>query len=172
MRARVRAGRRLLTLGLLPLAFLGAASCGPSVDLKQALEITELAGGWFDAGIVDGQNKLVPSVAMRVRKKMDVRLAWVSLNLVFRKKVDANTEESSNVEDVFLQRVEFTEGSQTPVLTVRAQHGYTGEAPQTRAEMLNNSRFQDMRVVIFAKQSSADWVELTRFDIPRVLLTK
>jgi hypothetical protein len=119
MRARVRTGRRLLALGLLPLAFLGTVSCGPAVDLRQALEITELAGGWFDAGIVEGRNKLVPSVTMRVRKKMEARISWISLNLVFKKLADPNTEEG--FEDVFVQRVEFAEGSQTAPLTVRAQ---------------------------------------------------
>jgi hypothetical protein len=170
MRAPVRTGRRLLALGLLPLAFLGTLSCGPAVDLRQAVEITELAGGWFDAGIVEGRNKLVPSVTMRVRKKMEARIPWISLNLVFKKLADPNTEEG--FEDVFVQRVEFAEGSQTAPLTVRAQNGYTGEPPQTRAEILSHSMFRDMRVVIFVKQSSADWVELTRYDIPRVLLTK
>ncbi len=52
------------------------------------------------------------------------------------------------------------------------QWGYTGDPPQTRAEMLKNSQFQDMEVRIFAKQSSSQWVELQRVPITRQLLTQ
>jgi hypothetical protein len=57
-------------------------------------------------------------------------------------------------------------------LTVRPEHGYTGDAPQTRAEILQHSQFRDARAVVFAKQSSTTWVDLIRYDIPRVLLPK
>jgi hypothetical protein len=36
--------------------------------------------------------------------------------------------------------------------------------------MLKNSYFVDIRAVIFAKQSSSNWVELARYDIPRQIL--
>ena len=74
-------------------------------------------------------------------------------------------------EEVFLQRVAFSQGNQTDPITVQPKVGYTGEPPQSRAEMLKNSQFVDMRVVVFAKQSSSQWVELTRQDIPRQLVT-
>jgi hypothetical protein len=38
--------------------------------------------------------------------------------------------------------------------------------------MLEHSQFQDVRVRVFAKQSSTTWVELLTFDVPRVLITK
>ena len=43
------------------LAFL-CAGCGPDVDLTKALQVEVVSTGWFDAGIVNGQNKLVPSI--------------------------------------------------------------------------------------------------------------
>jgi len=55
---------------------------------------------------------------------------------------------------------------------VRPQHGYTGDAPQTRAELLQHSQFWDGRAVVFVKQSSTTWVDLIRYDVPRVVLTK
>jgi hypothetical protein len=76
------------------------------------------------------------------------------------------------MDEVFLQGVEFTEGNQTPLLTVRPETGYTGDAPQTRAQILEHSQFQDVRTRVFAKQSSTTWVELLSFDIPRVLIPK
>jgi hypothetical protein len=38
--------------------------------------------------------------------------------------------------------------------------------------MLQHKDFQDLRVVIFAKHSSSNWVEVSRFDIPRKLLPR
>jgi hypothetical protein len=161
-----REGSGRLFVCLLP--FL-AISCGPTVELKQALQVTELSGGWYDAGIVDGKNKLVPSMSFRIRKPADVQLRSVALNIIFKRVMpDKKTEE--DLDEVFLQKVEFSEGNQTPLLTVRTQHGYTGDAPQTRAQILEHSQFQDARAVVFAKQSSTTWVELVRYDVPRVLL--
>ena len=33
-------------------------------------------------------------------------------------------------------------------------------------------QFRDVRAIIFAKHSSANWVELARYDLPRQILTK
>jgi hypothetical protein len=159
---------------LLPLFAIGAmlsTSCGREIDYKQALQVTDLTGGWYDAGIVDGKNKLVPSMSFRIRKPADVNVNTISLNIIFKRiSPDKKTEE--DLDEVFLQKVEFSEGTQTPLLTVRPQHGYTGDAPQTRAQILEHSQFWDGRAVVFAKQSSTTWVDLIRYDIPRVLITK
>jgi hypothetical protein len=53
---------------------------------------------------------------------------------------------------------------------VRANAGYTGDPPQSRADMLKHSQFQDMRVHIYAKHSSSQWVEIAQFDLPRQIL--
>lgn len=166
----LRAGRKLVRWCLLA-ALAVSASCSPSVDLKQTLQVTDVSGGWHDAGIVDGKNKLVPSLSFRVHKPADVKLRSLSLNVIF-KRVSADKQEDEDLDEVFLQTVEFSEGNATPLLTVRPEHGYTGDAPQTRAEILQHSQFRDARAVVFAKQSSTTWVDLLRHDIPRVLLTK
>jgi hypothetical protein len=167
-------GRRLARLCVLPLA-LAAASCGQTVDFKQALQVTDVSGGWYDAGIVDGKNKLVPSVSFRLRKPADVRLRSVSLNVHFKRIIDParpGLEGEEELDEVFLQTVEFTDGAQTTLLPVRPPTGVTGDPPQTRAEMLQHSQFKDVRARVFAKQSSTTWVELLAFDIPRTVLTK
>ena len=56
-------------------------------------------------------------------------------------------------------------------LTIRPKVGYTGDPPQTRADMLKNSHFQDIRVHVYAKHSSSQWIEIGAFDLPRQLLT-
>jgi hypothetical protein len=159
---------------LLPLVAIGAmlaASCGPEIDYKQVLQVTDLGGGWYDAGIVDGKNKLVPSMSFRIRTAADAPINTISLNIIF-KRVNPDKKAEEDLDEVFLQKVEFSEGNQTPLLTVRPQHGYTGDAPQTRAQILEHSQFWDGRAVVFVKQSSTTWVDLIRYDIPRVLITK
>jgi hypothetical protein len=166
---------RLLVACLLPLAVSGAASCSQPVDFKQTLQVTDVSGGWYDAGIVDGKNKLVPSVTFRIRKPADARLNAVSLNVHFKKVVDPSKpglEGEQEFEEVFLQTVAFAEGAQTALMTVRSPTGVTGDAPQTRAEMLEHRLFQDVRARVFAKQSSTTWVDLLAFDVPRTVLTK
>ena len=79
--------------------------------------------------------------------------------------------DQDHTDDVYVQRVDF-EGQETQPITVRTKWGYTGAPPQTRAEMLANSQFRDMDVKIFAKQSSAQWVELHQARVARQLLTQ
>ena len=174
-RSRHEAARRAarlvsgcLAIGLLPLAL---GSCSSPLDLKQTLEITDISSGWFDAGIVAGKNKLVPSVTFRVRKKTDsnVRLA---VNVVFRRLPAQGATAEEDWDEVYVQAVKFGEDNQTAPMTVRAKTGYTGDPPQTRLEMLKHSQFRDMRAHLFVKHSSSQWVELATVDVQRRLLTQ
>jgi hypothetical protein len=143
-----------------------APGCGRSVDLKQALQVTDVSSGWFDAGVQNGLNKLVPSVTFTLKKNGDVNLSSVALNLTFM-----FTDTKEHADDIYVQTVAF-DGGQTKPVVVRGQWGYTASPPQTRAQMLENSHFRDMEVQIFAKQSSSQWVELQRVKIARQLLTE
>jgi hypothetical protein len=156
------------TAAFLSLAFAAVVldACTPSVDLKQALQVTDVSSGWFDAGVVDGKNKLVPSITFKLKKNGDVNLSSVSLNLTFTFAGD-----QEHTDDVYVQRVDF-QGQDTAPITVRTKWGYTADPPQTRAEMLQNSHFRDLDVQIFAKQSSSQWVELHRAHIAHQLLTQ
>jgi hypothetical protein len=154
------------TLLIVALLASAAASCAKPIDLKQAVQITDVSTGWFDAGIQDGKNKLVPSITFRMHRNGGVDLSSLSLNVVF--KVQG---EQDHWDDVFVQRVDFN-GDATAPITVRSKFGYTGDPPQSRADMLKNSHFQDMEAQIFAKQSSAQWVELHTEKLVRQLLTQ
>jgi hypothetical protein len=152
-----------------------AAGCGKPVDLHQVLQVADLSGGYHDAGVVDGRNKIVPSVTFRLKKSTSDSLRPLSVNVVFKKLPRAGvavppgqpTEE--DFDEVFKQSVPF-DGDQTDLLTVRATAGYTGDPPQSRADMLKHSLFQDIRVHIFAKHSSSQWVEIAHYDLPRQIL--
>ena len=150
--------------GLFALTLATLTSCSPQVDLKQTLQVTGVTTGWYDFGVVDGKNKLVPSVTFKLTRPADVNLSTVSLNVVFRK--DTGEEH----DDVFVQRVDFGGNGQTEAVTVRGTSGYTAEPPQSRADMLKHSSFRDMDAEIFARQSSSQWVSLHKVRIARELI--
>src|SRR5690606_23654964 len=105
-------------------ACLALSACSQRVDLKEALQVTDLSTGWFDAGIVDGKNKLVPSISFRLINTAEADLDAVGLNVVFRL---ADNDEIH--EEVFKQRVPFA-NKQTELIIVRSQNGFTGDPPQ------------------------------------------
>jgi hypothetical protein len=153
------------------------AGCSRPIDLKQALQLTDLGGGYRDAGIVDGRNKLIPSISFRLKKSVDDSIRPLSLNVVFKKlpqagvAVPPGSPAEADWDETYVQNVPF-EGNQTALLTVQPKAGYTGDAPQSRAEMLKNSLFQDVRVHIFAKHSASQWVEIATYDVPRQVLAQ
>ena len=159
-----------LHAGLLLAVFL--AACSPSVDIKEAVEVADVSSGWYDAGIVDGKNKVVPSVTFKLRKKPDADLSGVALNVAFRYVPAPGSNVEEPWEDFYVQRAEFKNGNETDPLVVRLPNGYTGEPPQSRAEMLKNSHFRDVRAHIFARVTSAQWVEIGAIDVQRQLIVR
>jgi hypothetical protein len=167
---------RVSTRTLLACVLLLAA-CSRPVDLKQTLQITDVTGGYHDAGIVDGKNKLVPSITFRLKKSTDDSLRPLSLNVVFKKlpragvAVPPGSPAEEDWDEVYVQSVPF-EGNQTAPLTITPNAGFTGDPPQSRADILKHSMFQDVRAHVFAKHSASQWVEIGAFDIPRQVLAQ
>lgn len=159
-------GRGWLSVLAMCTTVLVHGACGSAIDLKQALEVTDVSSGWYDAGVQNGQNKLIPSVKFKLKKNGDVKISSLSLNLTF-----TFSGEQERADDVFVQNVAF-EGAETAPIIVRTKWGYTADPPQTRAEMLTNSHFRDIEVQIFAKRSSGQWTELQRLKIARRLVTE
>jgi hypothetical protein len=141
-------------------------ACSQPADLKASLQVADVSTGWFDAGIVDGKNKLVPSISFRLRNGSDAEIPYVSLNLIFRLADNGETHE-----EVFKQRLPL-ENKQTELITIRSQTGHTGDPPQTRQQILDHSGFRDMDAVIMVRQSASQWVELHRVRIERQLITR
>ena len=74
----------------LPLVVLSSllmlAACGPTVDLTKGLEVVDLTTGWHDAGILpDGNNKIVPAVAFKVKNVSDQSLRALQVNVIFKR---------------------------------------------------------------------------------------
>ena len=174
------------------LAALPSAGCSKPVDLKQSLQITDVAGGYHDAGVVNGKNKLVPSITFRLKKPAGVDVTPLSLNVAFKQLPEAGagpavppaSSAETDWDEKFVQSVPF-DGDQTKPLfehlntwdgiaplTFMTEPGYTADPPQSRADILKHRLFRDVRVHIFAKHSASQWVEIGAFDIPRQLLTQ
>lgn len=160
-------GRRsvgLLVVGLVALA----AGCGPDVDVREVLELEGIKTGWYDLGVVDGKNKLVPTIAFSLKNTHTTNIRTVQINAVFRRVGEEDEWGSAFVRGIGSEGLD--PGGLTPQIVLRSQLGYTGE--QARAEMLDHSLFVDARVELFAKHGSAQWARLTEIQIDRQLLIR
>jgi hypothetical protein len=152
---------------LLPIVLF--ASCGPTVDLTKGLQVELLDTGWFDRGIVNGQNKLVPSATFTLKNASDQTLGSLQVNALFRR-VTENEEWGSGFKTV-VGSEGLPPGATTPPVTIRSELGYTG-SDQSRQEMLQNTHFVDAKMELFAKYASTQWVRVGTYPIERKLLTK
>jgi hypothetical protein len=154
--------------GSVLLLTLLSIGCGPTVDLTKGLEVTIVETGWFDAGIINGQNKLVPRASFILKNKSDQTLGNLQVNASFRRV--GETEEWGN-DYVKAPASGLAPGASTPPLTATSQRGYTG-SEQSRQEMLQNSHFVDATIELSAKYGSVQWVRVGSYPIKRQLLTK
>jgi len=53
------------------------------VDLTKGLQILDVSTGWFDAGLVNGQNKLVPTISFKLKNVSDQKLSVLQVNVLF-----------------------------------------------------------------------------------------
>lgn len=159
----MRAPLRLLVV----LAML-ATACGPTVDLTKGLEILEVSTGWHDVGIVNGQNKLVPSVTFKVKNVSDQPLVVLQVNALFRRLNDPEEWGSGFI--AVTQSNALAPGATSKAITLNSQLGYTGTEP--RVEMLKNSQFVDAKVELFAKYGSTQWARIGEHPIERRLLVR
>jgi hypothetical protein len=147
---------------------LTTAGCGPKIDLKSALQVQDVSTGWYDQGVVNGQNKIVPSITFKFKNAGSQTITTLQGNVIFRR-VGEDEEWGSG----FL-RVTGSEGlpagATTQPLSVNSQLGYTGTEP--RAQMLANKQFVDARAQVFAKYASAQWTLIAEFPVERRLVTK
>ena len=163
---------RFVGSSCIALTLAALSACTPAVDIKEAVTLTDVSSGWFDAGIVEGKNKIVPSVSFRLRKEPDADLDGVALNVIFRQPPAEGADAEGEWDDVFVQNAVFGENHQTPLLVLRTEKGYTGDPPQSRMDLLQHSQFRDLRARVYAKYGSAQWVELGTIDVERQLLTR
>jgi hypothetical protein len=164
----MRAPARGLIL-FVSLALLAAGCGGPAVDLKQGLKIDIVDTGWFDAGIVEGKNKLVPTVSFTVKNVSDQKLVSLQMMASFFRVSDTSSEWGNNLLNVAGSEG-LAPGATTPTLTIKSPLGYTGTDP--RADMLKNAIFVDAMVKLVAKYAATQWTHIREVPIERKLVTQ
>jgi hypothetical protein len=157
-------------MALLSLAIAFAVACGSSAQqpISQLVEPVEVKTGWFDAGIENGMNKLVPTITLTLKNVGPEPVANVQLNAVIRRV--GETEEWGGAYRKVIGNDGIRPGSTTKPITLQSNLGYTGIEP--RIQMLKNSQFVDARVQLFAKHGGNQWVKLGEWQIARELLTQ
>jgi len=143
--------------------------CGHSFDVEKVLKITDVHTGWYDAGIQDGKNKLVPSISLKLQNISGDPVENVQVLASFRRANETQVwgEHFANAID----RDGLGAHQTTPgMLVLRSNLGYTGT--ESRLQMLQNSQFVDAKVEIFGKHGSRTWQKLGEFPIDRQLLTR
>ncbi len=154
---------------LITLLAVAAAGCTPTVDLTQTVAIADIHTGWYDVGILEGgQNKLVPSISLRLQNKSSDSIARVQLNAIFHRVGEADGWGEHYVSAVDSNGL--AAGSSTNPIVLRSTLGYTGDQP--RLQMLQHASFVDATVDIFGKQGRGNWVKLGEYRIDRQLLRK
>ena len=160
---------RAMCIRLIPciVIVLLAAGCR-SREVEKDLTITDIHTGWYDVGIVDGQNKLVPSITLRLQNVSSEPIARVQINAVFRRIGEAEEWDAHFVRGIGPDGL--APGAKGDELVLRSERGYTGQ--ESRLQMLQNTQFVDARVEIFGKHGARTWQKLGEFQIDRQLLTQ
>jgi len=134
-------------LALVVLALTWSASCGSRVDLSK-IEVVDTFSGWYDNGVKDGKNHLVPSLSFRLRNGGDTPATYVQLTVAFW--MDGADGEYDDREVSGIGETPVPPGGSSEPILVRATHGYTLE--QRRAELFTHSQFRDVTARILAKR--------------------
>ena len=156
----------LVVFVLLPAGF--QIACSRSRDVAQDLRIVDARTGWYDAGIVDGKNKIVPSIAFKLQNISQEEIARVQVNAIFRRQGEPEAWGEHFV--TAIDRDGLPAGQTGGSLVLRSNLGYTGT--ESRLQMLQNTQFVDARVEIFGKHGSRTWQKLGEYKIDRQLLTQ
>ena len=144
------------------------AACSRDFDVEKVLKGTDVHTGWYDAGIYEGKNKLVPSVSLKLQNVSGEVVDNVQVNAIFRR-----VGETQAWGEHFVRAIDSTglqAGQTGGMLVLRSNLGYTGT--ESRLQMLRNSQFVDAKVEIFGRHGSRTWQKIGEFPIDRQLLTE
>jgi hypothetical protein len=162
-----RTSKNLMLAGFL---VVGAAACGggSSGPITELVEPVDVRTGWFDAGVENGMNKLLPTVTLTLKNVSSEPLSNVQLNAVIRRV--GETEEWGGAFQKVIGMEGIPPGGTTKPIVLRSNLGYTGIEP--RSQMLKNSQFVDAHVQVFAKHGGDQWTKLGEWQIAREMLTQ
>jgi hypothetical protein len=159
---------RLVTFVLCVSAAAWTPGCtGPAVDVASTVKVGNVVTGWYDAGVVNGENKLVPSVSFTLTNSGATRINALQVLSVFR--FVGETEELGSSYVVLRGDEALGPSATSKPISIHATWGFT--SPLTRAQLLADHRFQDAHVEIFAKHGANEYVKLSDMTIKRQLIT-
>jgi len=164
MPARIRGLFLLLVLA----TATACRSSSSSSDVSKLLAVTDVKTGWYDAGIENGMNKLVPTLMLTLKNVSSEPVSQVQLNAVIRRV--GETEEWGGAYIRAIGSEALPPGSSTKPIVLRSNLGYTGVEP--RNAMLKNHLFVDAQVQLFAKYGGGNYTKLGEYKIARELLTQ
>ena len=149
---------------------ISSLACGnrPAQDITQILTVNDAKTGWYDAGVENGMNKLVPSVVLTLKNSGREPITNVQLNAVIRRV--GETEEWGGAYVKVIGANGLAPGASTKPIVLRSNLGYTGIEP--RVQMLKNKQFVDAQVQVFVKHGGEQWVKLREWPVTRELLTQ
>ncbi len=157
--------RRAFFTVMFTAAIAASAACGSTGSVQQ-LEFRDISSGYFDEGVVDGENKIVPLIRFTLHNKGTGPVSSVRLNAIFQI-VDAD----GPMDEVLATGIDSSglppQQTSQPI-HIRSKIGYKGQ--QARAEMLQNSQFKDIKVRIFAKGGSGQWTLVGEYPIDRKII--
>jgi hypothetical protein len=162
--------RNLLVCLIACLLPISSLACGkqPPQDITQILTVNDAKTGWYDAGIENGMNKLVPSVVFTLKNSGSQPITNVQVNAVIRRV--GETEEWGGAYVKVIGANGLAPGASTKPIVLRSNLGYTGIEP--RVQMLKNKQFVDAQVQVFVKHGGEQWVKLHEWPVTRELLTQ
>jgi hypothetical protein len=144
------------------------SGCERTREVEKDLKIVDVKTGWYDAGIVGGQNKIVPSISLKLQNVSGEPISRVQVWAVFRRANEDKTWGEHFVRAIGSDGL--AAGKTGDQLVLRSTLGYT--SPQSRSQMLQNQEFVDAKVNVFGKHGSRTWIKIGEFPIERHLLTE
>ena len=121
------------------LAAVALSACGSPAssdqDISRLIAVTDIKTGWFDAGVENGLNKLVPTITLRLKNVSEEKVSLVQLNAVIRRV--GESEEWGGAYTRAIGSDGLAPGASTPPIVLRSTLGYTGSDP--RSVMLQHS---------------------------------
>jgi len=146
-------------------AALTIAACARSVDLSQALEVTDVINGYYDAGVKDGKNYLKPSISFRLHNRGSTKIGPVLMTVSFWRQGEDGEWDSVVVQGV--HAAGLAAGASTDSILARSTVGYTLEG--ARADFFQHHLFQDVTAKVFAGQSGKI-MKLGEYKLERTII--
>jgi hypothetical protein len=153
---------------LAPTLGCGGSASASSENISKLVAVTDVKTGWFDAGIENGMNKLVPTLTITLKNVSSENVKLVQLNAVIRR--TGEPDEWGGAYTRAIGSEGLAPGASTKPIVLRSNLGYTSTEP--RADMFKHSQFVDAQIQLFAKYGGTNWVKLGEYKIARDLLTR